>query len=157
MSNLTFGGITSDGREFASYETLPGGAGASANSDGQSAIQTHMTNTRNTPIEELEQRAPLRIRSLSLRRGSGGRGRHRGGDGIRKEVEVLEPLRCTFLGERHEAGPPGSLGGQAGAPGRLFVERKGERERLPAKASIELRAGEVIIVDTPGGAGHGKA
>ena len=82
MSNLTFGGVAKDGREFASYETLPGGAGASAQRPGQSAIQTHMTNTRNTPIEDLEQRAPVRVRALSVRRGSGGSGARRGGDGL---------------------------------------------------------------------------
>ena len=158
MSNLTFGGMTRSGREFASYETLPGGAGASASHDGQSAIQTHMTNTRNTPIEELEQRAPLRIRALSVRHGSGGRGKHRGGDGLQKEVEVLEPLRGAFLGERHRHGPPGAAGGEAGAPGRLLVQRKGSaRKQLPAKTSFELAAGDVITVATPGGGGHGKA
>jgi len=158
MSNLTFGGVVQSGREFASYETLPGGAGASANSDGQAAIQTHMTNTRNTPIEELEQRAPLRIRALSVRRGSGGRGKHRGGDGLQKEVEVLEPLRGAFLGERQQSGPPGTAGGEAGKPGRLFVERAGgKRQRLPAKTSFECNKGDVITVATPGGGGHGKA
>lgn len=157
MSNLTLGGMMKSGREFASYETLPGGAGASASSAGQSAIQTHMTNTRNTPIEELEQRAPLRIRGLSVRRGSGGRGKHRGGDGLRKEVEVLEPLRGAFLGERHESGPPGAAGGHDGAPGRLFVERAGKQKRLPAKTSFDLAKGDVLIVETPGGGGHGKA
>jgi N-methylhydantoinase B len=158
MSNLTFGGLTRSGREFASYETLPGGAGASASHDGQSAIQTHMTNTRNTPIEELEQRAPLRIRALSIRRGSGGGGKHRGGDGLVKEIEVLAPLRGAFLGERHINGPPGAAGGEAGATGRLFVERGGSgRKKLPAKTSFELAAGDVITVATPGGGGHGKA
>ncbi|MGK0352059.1 MAG: N-methylhydantoinase B/oxoprolinase/acetone carboxylase alpha subunit, partial [Planctomycetota bacterium] len=106
--------------------------------------------------EELEQRAPLRIRGLSVRRGSGGRGKHRGGDGLRKEVEVLESLRGAFLGERHEAGPPGSAGGSAGAPGRLFIERGGKRKRLPAKTSFDLGKGDVLIVETPGGGGHGK-
>lgn len=170
MSNLTFGGTyreTSGAgakpgreqgeREFASYETLPGGAGASANQPGQSAIQTHMTNTRNTPIEELEQRAPLRIRSLSVRRGSGGKGARRGGDGLRKEVEVLTPLRGAFLGERHESGPAGAAGGKAGAPGRLFLERDGKKKRMPAKTSFDLERGDVVIVETPGGGGHGKA
>ena len=168
MSNLTFGGnLTSGGsqtvdgsvgaaREFASYETLPGGAGASNNQSGQSAIQTHMTNTRNTPIEELEQRAPVRIRALSVRRGSGGAGRHRGGDGLCKEVVALAPLRGAFLGERHETGPSGAAGGGAGTPGRLFVERQGKRRRLPAKTAFDLAVGDVIIVQTPGGGGHGK-
>ena len=157
MSNLTFGGVAEDGREFASYETLPGGAGASARSSGQSAIQTHMTNTRNTPVEELEQRAPVRVRALSVRRGSGGGGARRGGDGLVKEVEALAPLRGAFLGERHRAGPPGASGGRSGKPGRLFVERRGERARLPAKASFELAAGDVVRVETPGGGGHGAS
>ncbi|MCK5941730.1 MAG: hydantoinase B/oxoprolinase family protein [Planctomycetes bacterium] len=155
MSNLTFGGVRRDGAEFASYETLPGGAGASPQRDGQSAIQTHMTNTRNTPIEELEQRAPLRVRALSVRRGSGGRGARRGGDGLIKEVEVLEPLRGAFLGERQRSGPPGVAGGASGRPGRVHLERDGRRQRLPAKSSFELRAGDVVIVETPGGGGHG--
>ncbi len=155
MSNLTFGGVTAHGGEFASYETLPGGAGATAGAAGQSAIQTHMTNTRNTPIEELEQRAPLRVRALSVRRGSGGRGARRGGDGLVKEVEVLQPMRGAFLGERHEGGPPGAAGGSRGKPGRLYIERSGTRTRLPAKVSFDLAAGDVVIVETPGGGGHG--
>ena len=157
MSNLTFGGSARANSAFASYETLPGGAGASAAGAGQAAIQTHMTNTRNTPIEEIEQRAPLRVRALSVRRGSGGRGRHRGGDGLVKEVEALAPMRCAFLGERQRSRPPGVAGGGAGASGRLFVERSGVRERLPAKATFELECGDVVIVETPGGGGHGRA
>ena len=157
MSNLTFGGPTADGGEFASYETLPGGAGASARGAGQSAIQTHMTNTRNTPVEELERRAPLRVRALSVRRGSGGRGAHRGGDGLVKEVEALAPLRGAFLGERQRGGPPGAVGGGRGRPGRLSVERGGARARLPAKTTFELAPGDVVIVETPGGGGHGAA
>ena len=155
MSNLTFGGQAAEGAEFASYETLPGGAGASRASDGQSAIQTHMTNTRNTPIEELEQRAPVRVRALSVRRGSGGRGARRGGDGLVKEVEALAPLQGSFLGERQRSGPPGADGGQGGRPGRVFVERAGKRTRLPAKSSFELAPGDAVIVETPGGGGHG--
>jgi len=155
MSNLTLGGVTRDGAEFASYETLPGGAGASARAVGQSAIQTHMTNTRNTPIEELEQRAPVRVRALSVRRGSGGRGARRGGDGLVKEVEALEPLRGAFLGERQRGGPPGAAGGGAGKPGRVFLEHDGARTRAPAKHSFELAPGDAVIIETPGGGGHG--
>jgi N-methylhydantoinase B len=155
MSNLSFGGVLPDGRDFASYETLPGGAGATADGPGQSAIQTHMTNTRNTPIEELEQRYPLRVRALSVRRGSGGAGRHRGGDGLVKEVEALRPLRVAFLAERHESRPPGAAGGGAARSGRLGV-RKGNRvEHLPAKATFVLAVGESVVVETPGGGGHG--
>ncbi|MCB9876086.1 MAG: hydantoinase B/oxoprolinase family protein [Planctomycetes bacterium] len=156
MSNLSFGGCTADGRSFSSYETLPGGAGAGPNRPGQAAIQTHMTNTRNTPIEELELRGPIRVRALSVRRGTGGRGARRGGDGLRKEVEALQPLRCSFLGERHDSRPPGAAGGGAAQPGRLSVERGGRRTRLPAKGTFELQPGDVVIVETPGGGGHGR-
>ena len=156
MSNLSFGGFTAAGDEFTSYETLPGGAGATRTQAGHSAIQTHMTNTRNTPIEELEHRLPVRVRSLSIRRGSGGAGQRRGGDGLCKELQALVPLRVSFLGERHESGPPGAAGGGAGRPGRLWRLR-GTRtpERLPAKCTFPLAAGERVRVETPGGGGHG--
>ncbi|MFY9345767.1 MAG: hydantoinase B/oxoprolinase family protein [Planctomycetota bacterium] len=159
MSNFSYGGRWPDGSEFTSYETLPGGAGASADSPGSAAIQTHMTNTRNTPIEEQEQRYPVRVRSLSVRRRSGGRGARRGGDGLCKEVEALAPLRASFLGERHRHGPPGVQGGAAGQPGALFVVRgrSRQRTRLPAKGSFELQPGDRAIVCTPGGGGHGRA
>ncbi|MFK7741158.1 MAG: hydantoinase B/oxoprolinase family protein [Planctomycetota bacterium] len=165
MSNLSFGGLDRSGREFASYETLPGGAGAAPGHPSAAAIQTHMTNTRNTPIEDIEQRLPLRVRSLSVRRGSGGRGREAGGDGLVKQVEALAPMQASFLGERQLAGPPGLAGGEPGKPGRLFVERSrssgaagaGRRQRLPAKTTVELEAGDVLIVETPGGGGHGSA
>lgn len=158
MSNFSFGGVRADGGEFTSYETLPGGAGATAAGPGHSAIQTHMTNTRNTPIEEQEQRYPVRVRSLSVRRGSGGKGAMAGGDGLQKEVEALVPLRGSFLGERHEGGPPGVRGGGAGRPGALFVLRAGSarRQRLPAKGSFAMAPGDRVIVLTPGGGGHGR-
>ncbi len=156
MSNLSFGGHRADGSEFTSYETLPGGAGATASSPGQAAIQTHMTNTRNTPIEELEHRYPVRVRSLAVRRGSGGAGARRGGDGLCKVIEALVPLRVSFLGERHRSGPPGAAGGRAGAPGALFHERGRGRRRLPAKATFPLAAGDRVFVMTPGGGGHGR-
>lgn len=157
MSNFSFGGRRDDGSEFTSYETLPGGAGATADAPGQAAIQTHMTNTRNTPIEELEHRYPVRVRSLSVRRGSGGAGARRGGDGLCKEVEALAPLRASFLGERHRRGPAGAAGGGRGAPGALWRVRGARRERLPAKGSFDLAPGERVVVMTPGGGGHGRA
>lgn len=157
MSNFSFGGRGADGSEFTSYETLPGGAGATRERAGQAAIQTHMTNTRNTPIEELEQRYPVRVRALSVRRGSGGRGARRGGDGLRKELEALVPLRASFLGERHASGPAGAAGGAAGAPGALQRLRGNRRQRLPAKGSFELAPGDRVVVLTPGGGGHGHA
>lgn len=156
MSNLSFGGVDRRGAEFTSYETLPGGAGASASAPGQSAIQTHMTNTRNTPIEEMEHRAPLRVAALSVRRGSGGAGARRGGDGLRKRIVALVPLQVAFLAERHDHGPKGSAGGGAGRPGRLWLCRGASRRRLPAKSSLLLRAGDAVEVETPGGGGHGR-
>jgi N-methylhydantoinase B len=106
MSNLSFGGRRDDGSDFASYETLPGGAGAGRHAPGRSAIQTHMTNTRNTPVEEFEHRYPVRVEALSVRRGSGGSGRWRGGDGVVKSLRALVPLQVSFLGERQVSGPP---------------------------------------------------
>lgn len=157
MSNLSFGGVDRRGQAFASYETLPGGAGATARQAGASAVQTHMTNTRNTPIEELEQRYPIRVQELSIRRGSGGTGRRRGGDGLRKVVEALAPLQVAFLGERHAEGPPGAAGGGAGARGGLSLRRGKLRRALPAKCTLALAPGEQIVVETPGGGGHGRA
>ncbi len=156
MSNLSLGGVTADGEAFALYETLPGGAGAGPLRPGAAAIQTHMTNTRNTPVEELERRFPVRVRSLTVLRGSGGGGRRRGGDGLRKEIEALTPLQVSFLGERHGGGPPGAAGGGAGSPGRLELVAAGRRRRLPSKGMVALRPGEAVRVTTPGGGGHGR-
>ncbi len=158
MSNLSMGGLREDCSEFTFYETLPGGAGAGPSRDGRSAVQTHMTNTRNTPVEEMEHRYPVRIRSLTVRRGSGGAGARRGGDGIEKQVEALSPASVTFLGERHVSGAPGADGGRAGATGSIeVVTATGSRRRLPSKGTSQLRAGEVVVVRTPGGGGHGRA
>ena len=156
MSNLSFGGVTAAGREFTSYETIPGGAGATATNAGQAAIQTHMTNTRNTPVEEIEHRFPVRVCSLSVRRGSGGAGARRGGDGVVKVLEARAPLQMSFLGERHRRGPRGAAGGGDGEPGALWIESGGRRRRLPAKTTFPLREGERVVVETPGGGGHGR-
>jgi len=157
MSNLSFGGRRRDGSEFTSYETLPGGAGAAPTAAGQAAIQTHMTNTRNTPIEEIEQRYPVRVAGLSVRRGSGGAGARRGGDGLQKELVPLVPLQVSFLGERHRTAPPGAAGGGRGRPGQLQVVRGGACVSLPAKISLRIEPGERLVVRTPGGGGHGRA
>lgn len=157
MSNLAFGGQHADGRQFTSYETLPGGAGASPRQPGQAAIQTHMTNTRNTPIEEIERRYPVRVRRLALRRGSGGRGAQRGGDGLHKELQALAPLTASFLAERHRTAAWGLAGGGAGRPGELLLVRSGRRRRLPAKTTVSLLPGDLLVVRTPGGGGHGRA
>jgi len=157
MSNLSVGGRDRGGAEFAFYETLPGGAGAGPTRAGRAAVQTHMTNTRNTPVEELEHRYPVRIAALSVRPGSGGAGQRRGGDGIDKVVEALAPLSVTFLGERHLGGPPGAAGGAPGQPGGLWHEAHGRRRRLPSKCALSLAPGERLHVATPGGGGHGRA
>eukprot|EP00904_Undaria_pinnatifida_P001958 jgi/Undpi1/11763/HiC_scaffold_37.g14058.m1 len=156
MTNLCIGGHTGD---FATYETLPGGAGAGGHGDGASALQTHMTNTRNTPVEECERRLPLRVTRLGIRSRSGGAGRHRGGDGLIKEVVALEPVQVSLLAERHERGPRGAKGGGEGAAGRLRVRRAGKRrlEAHPGKTEFSLDVGDAVTVETPGGGGYGKA
>ncbi|MCC6670699.1 MAG: hydantoinase B/oxoprolinase family protein [Planctomycetes bacterium] len=155
MSNLSFGGVDPrTGRSFAFYETLPGGAGAGATFDGTSGVQTHMTNTRNTPLEEFERRFPVRVRAWTLRRGSGGGGRNRGGDGVTKELEVLAPLTVSLFAERHRGGPPGARGGRPGRAGRAAVLGR-DPAVLPAKCTRTLEAGQVVRVETPGGGGYG--
>ncbi|MCA8941059.1 MAG: hydantoinase B/oxoprolinase family protein [Planctomycetes bacterium] len=156
MSNVTFGGVTAEGAAFTIYETLPGGAGATRRRDGHSAVQTHMTNTRNTPVEEFEHRYPLEVASLTVRRGSGGRGKHRGGDGIVKEVVVREPTMVSLFAERHECGARGAAGGGDGKPGRAWVVRDGRKRRIPAKVSLRLEPGDRVRIETPGGGGHGR-
>ncbi len=153
MTNLSLGG--SGEHSYAFYETLPGGAGASRAHAGSAAVQTHMTNTRNTPVEELESRYPVLVHALQVRRGSGGRGAKRGGDGLVKEVEVLEPATLSLFCERQAEGPRGCAGGEPGKPGRTSLVRGGRRRKLPAKTSMGLQPGDVVRVETPGGGGHG--
>jgi N-methylhydantoinase B len=147
MNNLTLG---SD--EFTYYETLGGGQGACPDADGPSAVHVAMSNTLNTPVEALELEFPLRAVEYALRRGSGGAGRHRGGDGVVRELEALAEMRFSLITERRRHAPPGADGGEAGAPGRNLLNG----EELPAKASGELRAGDRLRIETPGGGGHGK-
>jgi N-methylhydantoinase B len=154
MSNLTFAGPG-----FTYYETIPGGAGASSVGPGASALQTHMTNTRNTPIEDLERAYPVRLLGLALRRGSGGRGASAGGDGVRKHLRFLADVHASFVGDRQETGPWGLAGGTSGTPGRLRWLRPGARAwiQLPGHWSGELPAGSELAVETPGGGGYGRA
>lgn len=154
MSNLTFGSTREPA--FASYETLPGGSGAGPDYAGASVCQTHMTNTRNTPVEEAELCMPLRIKSLSVRRGSGGAGRFAGGDGLIKEVELQSACSMSLFAERHASGPPGLRGGSPGKPGVAYLIREGRRKRLPAKISQSLQAGDILRIETPGGGGWGR-
>ncbi|MCC7541999.1 MAG: hydantoinase B/oxoprolinase family protein [Deltaproteobacteria bacterium] len=157
MNNVAFGGERADGSSWAFYETLAGGAGASPNGPGRSGVHTHMTNTRNTPVEVLERAYPLRIVRYGLRRGSGGAGRHRGGDGIVREYELGEPATISLLGERRRHAPWGLSGGRAGARGAdwLVRGRTGRIEPIPAKCTLALEPGDRVIVETPGGGGWG--
>jgi N-methylhydantoinase B/oxoprolinase/acetone carboxylase alpha subunit len=152
MNNLTLGGYDARrGANFAYYETIAGGMGASAVAPGESAIHTHMTNSWNTPVEALENQYPLRVRRYQIRRGSGGKGYHRGGDGVIREIEFLTPCEVTILSDRRERGPYGLSGGAAGQPGENLLSGK----PIPAKANVQARAGDVLRIETPGGGGWG--
>ena len=159
MNNLTVGGIDPrTGEPFAYYETIAGGMGARPGKAGVSGVHTHMTNSLNTPAEALEYAYPLRVRRYSLRAGSGGEGKFRGGDGIIREIEVLTDCEVTLLSDRRTCGPWGLSGGTGGAPGKTFLTRHdGSIELMPAKFSTGLRKGERIRIETPGGGGWGRA
>lgn len=158
MNNLTIGGIDPRTREpFTYYETIAGGMGARPGKAGISGVHTHMTNSLNTPAEALEYAYPLRVRSYSLRAGSGGAGKFGGGDGIVREIEVLTDCEVTLLADRRSRGPWGLAGGGDGAPGMAFITREnGRREKMPGKFSTRLRKGERITIETPGGGGWGS-
>jgi N-methylhydantoinase B len=157
MNNLTVGGLDPrTGLEFAYYETVAGGMGARPTADGVSGVHTHMTNSLNTPAEALEYAYPLRVRAYRLRRGSGGRGRHRGGDGVVREIETLVPARMSLLADRRQRAPYGLDGGGDGLPGRDSVVRGGRASKLDAKGSRDLNPGDRVRIETPGGGGHGK-
>jgi N-methylhydantoinase B len=158
MNNLTIGGIDPRTNEpFAYYETIAGGMGARPSKSGVSGVHTHMTNSLNTPAEALEYAYPLRVRQYSLRPGSGGDGKYRGGDGIIREIEVLTDAEITLLADRRQRGPYGLAGGKDGAPGKAIVNREdGSSQELPGKFNIRLRKGERIRIETPGGGGWGE-
>jgi N-methylhydantoinase B len=151
MNNLTLAGGEGDAA-FTYYETLGGGQGACADAPGPSAMHVAMSNTLNTPVEALESDLPVRVRRIEVRRGSGGEGRHRGGDGIIREIEALEPMRFTLITERRDRAPRGRAGGGDGSTGRNLING----EELPAKAQGELAAGDVLRIETPGGGGYGQ-
>jgi N-methylhydantoinase B len=151
MNNVTLGND-----DFTYYETTGGGQGACPDADGVSAVHVAMSNTLNTPIEALEVEFPLRATEYAVRRGSGGAGARRGGDGVVRELEALSEMHFSLLTERRRHAPPGAAGGAHGAPGRNLVLRAGDPpERLPAKAEGTLRPGDRLRVETPGGGGHG--
>jgi N-methylhydantoinase B len=159
MNNLTIGGIDPrTGESFTYYETIAGGMGARPGKPGVSGVHTHMTNSLNTPAEALEYAYPLRVCSYSLRSGSGGGGKFRGGDGIVREIEVLTDCEVTLLADRRSRGPWGLSGGADGAAGTATVLRQdGSSESMPGKFSTRLRKGERVRIETPGGGGWGVA
>jgi N-methylhydantoinase B len=156
MSNVMLGGTRPDGTTWAFYETNGCGMGARPQSDGIDAIQCHMTNTLNTPIEALEREYPLRIVCYEIAQGTGGAGHHRGGDGLVRAIELVEgSAEATLLADRQTLPPPGACGGEPGALGRHFLLRGGTRMPIPAKVSLKLEPGDVLTIQTPGGGGYG--
>src|SRR5437763_13760276 len=142
MNNLTIGGVDPrSGREFAYYETVAGGMGARPEVDGVSGVHTHMTNSLNTPAEALEYAYPLRVRAYRLRRGSGGRGARRGGDGVVRAIETLVPARMSLLSDRRRRAPYGLDGGEDGQTGRSHVIHRGRVRVIASKGSWQLEAG----------------
>jgi 5-oxoprolinase (ATP-hydrolysing) len=155
MNNLLFGDAT-----FGYYETICGGSGATADADGADAVHTHMTNTRLTDPEVLEARYPVRLHEFRVRRGSGGAGRHHGGDGVVRRLEFLKPLTLSILSQRRGPYPPyGLAGGQPGALGRNTLQRVGQTflsaEALPALVQTEVQPSDILTIETPGGGGFG--
>ncbi len=165
MNNVTIGGWDSRyDRPFTYYETIGGGMGARPGRkpeeatvcDGPSAIHSHMTNTLNTPIEAFEFAYPLRMHKYAVRQGTGGQGLFRGGDGIVREIELLEDAQVTLLSDRRSGAPYGLQGGEAGASGENLLIRRGSVQKLPGKGTHELAAGDILSIHTPGGGGWGK-
>ncbi|HZV76329.1 MAG TPA: hydantoinase B/oxoprolinase family protein [Candidatus Babeliales bacterium] len=156
MSNVMLGGTRTDGSVWAFYETNGCGMGARPTRDGIDAIHCHMTNTLNTPIEAIERDYPLRVVRYEIAEGTGGAGRHRGGDGLIRSIELVEgTARATLLADRHTRRPPGALGGEPGARGAHSFARRGFEAPLRAKASLRMNPGDVLTIQTPGGGGYG--
>ena len=156
MNNVTLGndgtgGPASGTPGFTYYETLGGGQGACPDADGPSAVHVAMSNTLNTPVEALELEFPLRVVEYAVRRGSGGAGRFAGGDGMVRELEALDDMSYSVIAERRRHAPPGADGGGAGARGRTLING----EEVGPKVVGELRAGDRLRLETPGGGGHG--
>jgi len=158
MNNLTIGGIDPrTGSEFSYYETVAGGMGARAEFDGMSATHSHMTNSLNTPAEALEYAYPLRVREYRIRKGSGGKGKQKGGDGAIREIETLAHARMAMLSDRRKRAPYGLHGGKDGERGRAWlIRRNGAKEQLTSKGSWQMEPGERVRIETPSGGGFGK-
>ena len=157
MNNLTIGGIDPrSGHPYTYYETIAGGLGASWEGPGASGHHAHMTNSLNTPIEALEYAYPFRMIQYAIRRGSGGAGRHRGGDGLVREIELLGDAQVTMLSDRRATRPWGLAGGEPGATGATTATVDGSEEKLPGKCTRAMKAGSRLRVESPGGGGWGK-
>jgi N-methylhydantoinase B/oxoprolinase/acetone carboxylase alpha subunit len=158
MNNVTLGGThPRTGRPFAYYETIGGGMGGRRGLPGLSGVHTHMSNTRNTPVEAIEHYLPVRIRQYRLRRDSGGAGAWPGGEGIVREYEMLTTVSVTIISERRRGAPYGAQGGQPGASGRNTLVRDGRETILPGKVQLQLQPGDRLRIETPGGGGYGKS
>ncbi len=156
MNNITFGGWDRwKGKPFSYYETVGGGGAGSPRGEGADAMHSHMTNTLNTPVEVLEMSYPLRVLEYAVREGSGGAGEHAGGSGTRRSWQALAPCTVSLLGDRRVAGPWGARGGQAGQPGQDRLVGESAERSLGSKESVQLEAGDVVIMETPGGGGWG--
>ncbi len=157
MNNTTIGGLDPrTGETFAYYETVGGGLGAAPQGPGLSGVHSHMSNSLNTPVEALEHAYPFRVTHYSIRRGSGGDGKHRGGDGLRRDIQLLGDGRVTLLTERRLQGPPGAVGGVDGSAGKNVLIRDGEEEDLPGKVTFDALAHDIISIRSPGGGGWGR-
>lgn len=156
MNNLTIGGLDQrSASEFSYYETVAGGMGARPDQDGMSAVHTHMTNSLNTPAEALEYAYPLRVREYRIRKGSGGKGKQNGGDGVVREIETLAAARMSLLADRRRRRPYGLGGGEDGKPGSAAIISDGRVRKIGSKGSWELDAGDRVRIETPGGGGFG--
>jgi N-methylhydantoinase B len=154
MNNMTIGG-TVQGEPFAYYETIGGGMGARHDKKGINGVHVHMSNTLNTPVEALEMSYPFFVREYSLRDHSGGRGKHRGGMGIVRSIQVLTDSILSIQSERRKCAPYGLFGGEDGMKGKNILIRNGERITLPSKTTYQLKKGDIVRIETPGGGGYG--
>ena len=153
MNNLTFGND-----HYQYYETICGGSGAGPTFDGTDAVHTQMTNSRMTDPEVLESRYPVLVREFSIRKGSGGGGQFKGGDGVIRRIEFLEPMQAAILSNNRIVSPFGMNGGSPGKPGvNLVIRKNGKHEPLGGIDELAVEAGDILVIETPGGGGYGAA